>query len=254
MRGPVAEEALRLRVRFDPEYLGLRLPGTEHTGLEGCNADEDLRFLHADPSLGREVEVERRRASADILRFGRLLFRGLFDDVAETLGIPRDDLGREHLRAAACAYLADLREVRRHLSAKEILRETYERAVREDVLTRSVWPRPRLYAAFRRYWKAHGFSDAEARRAAWRATVHDVDGVAGALRVWHRAGDDAVLQGKRTLADLLRHPLRITEKLVTLRAVQTLTLIDVLNYREHVYRVGDYGASGDRPGESLTLQ
>ncbi|MHC4972831.1 MAG: hypothetical protein ACYTG3_10915 [Planctomycetota bacterium] len=254
MRGPVAEEALRLRVRFDPEYLGLRLPGMEQTGLEDCNADEDLLFLDAHPSLGREVDGERRRAAADMLRFGRLIWRGLFDDVAETLGIARADLGREHLRAAACAYLADLNEVRRHLSAPEILRETYERAVREDVLTRSVWPRPRLYAAFRRYWKTHGFGDVDARRAAWRATVHNLDGVAGALRAWHRAGDDALLQGKRILADLMRHPQRITETLVTLRAVQTLTLIDLLNYREHVYRLGDYAASGDKPGESLTLQ
>ncbi|MHC4135367.1 MAG: hypothetical protein ACYS0K_10305 [Planctomycetota bacterium] len=254
MRGPVAEEALRLRLRFDPEYLGLRLPGMEQTGLEDCNADEDLRFLDADPSLGREVEEEQRRAAADMLRFGRLLWRGLFDDVAESLGIARADLGREHLRAAACAYLADLKQVRRHVSAKEILRETYEQAAREDVLTRSVWPRPRLYAAFRRYWREHGLGDAEARRAAWRATVRDVDGVAGALLVWHRAGDDALLQGKRIFADLLRHPQRITEKLVTLRAVQTLSLVDLLNYREHIYRLGDYAASGDRPGESLTLQ
>jgi hypothetical protein len=83
--------------------------------------------------------------------------------------------------------------------------------------------------------------------------VRDVDGVAGALRVWCRLGDDALPQGKRILADLLRHPQRITEKLVTLRAVQTLALIDLLYYREHVYRLGEYGRSGDDPGRSLTL-
>lgn len=254
MRGPVAEEALRLRLRFDPEYLGLRPPGVEQTGLEGCAADEDLRFLDAHPSLGREVERERRRAAGDMLRFGRLLRRGLFDEVAEILGVDRAELGREHLRAAACAYVADLNEVRRHLSAPEILRETYERTSREDVLTRSMWPRPRLYAAFRRYWKAHGIDDADARRAAWRATVHNTDGVASALRAWSRAGDDALPRGKRLLAELLRHPQRITEKLVTLRAVQTLSLIDLLNYREHVYRLGNYAASGDPSGESLTLR
>jgi hypothetical protein len=254
MRGPVAEEALRLRLRFDPEYLGLRLPGMEQTGLEECNADEDLNFLDADPALRREVEEERRRATGDMLRLGRLLSRGLFDEIAGILGVSRADLGREHLRAAACAYLADLRQVRRYLSAPQILRETYERVAREHVLTRSVWPRPRLYAAFRRYWKAHGFGDAETRRAAWRATVRDVDGVAGALRVWCAAGDDALQQGKRILAERVRHAQRTTEKLVTLRAVQTLTLIDLLYYREHVYRLGDYAASGDQPGESLTLR
>ena len=40
---------------------------------------------------------------------------------------------------------------------------------------------------------------------------------------------------------------------MTLRAVQTMSLIDVLNYREHVYVLGRYAESGDSAGDSLDL-
>ena len=123
----------------------------------------------------------------------------------------------------------------------------YERAARVPVLPGSAWPRPRLFGMFRRYWKEHGIADTDARRAAWRATAANVHGVADALRAWNDRGAGCAAEGERLLAELLRHPQRITEQLVTLRAVQTLTLIDLLNYREHVYRLGRYAESGDKP-------
>ena len=49
------------------------------------------------------------------------------------------------------------------------------------------------------------------------------------------------------------HPERISEQLVTMRTVQTLSLIDMLNYREHIYRLGDYASSGDDAGQALAL-
>jgi hypothetical protein len=69
--------------------------------------------------------------------------------------------------------------------------------------------------------------------------------VADSLRVWKRQGAQAREQGERLLAEILRHPGRITEQLVTLRTVQTLAVLDVLNYRQHVYELGDYRACGD---------
>ena len=37
------------------------------------------------------------------------------------------------------------------------------------------------------------------------------------------------------------------------RAVQTQSLIDMLTYRTHVWRLGDYERDGDDPGELLDL-
>ena len=250
MRMPVAEAALRQRIRFDPEYLGIRLPDADASGLENCNVGDDLRFLDASPELTREVEIERDRATRDMVRFGRLLEDGLQERLSQNRGTTT----REQVRAAAVAYYADLNGVRRLLSATEILEEVFGRAARGDLLPRSAFVRPRLYTLFWRYWKANGNGDSEARRAAWRATAHNVDGVADALVVFSKTSAGCRLEGERALTELLRHPERITEQIVTLRAVQTLSLIDVLNYRRHVYRLGRYAESGDRPGDSLELR
>lgn len=245
MRGPVAEEVTRLRARFDPEYLGVRLPDTKTSGLERSNVDDDLRFLGAVPELEHEIAAERHRAERDLARFGRLVRDGLLDRVAATLG---HLVGREHLRAASCAYFADVHRVRSLLSARAILDEVFERAARGELLPGRPLPRLRLYRRFRRYWAAHGPKDGDARRAAWRATAHNKDGVADAL---YALRDDGREEGERILTELLRHPERITEQLVTLRTVQTLALLDVLNYRRHVYRLGAYAAEGDPPGPPL---
>ncbi len=146
-----------------------------------------------------------------------------------------------------------LRSVRRHLSAQDVLSEIYERARREELMPFSIWPRPRLKRTFSRWWTRYGKKDSFARRAAWRATVHAAAAVRDALLVWRVEGDGARAKGERILAELLRHPERITEQLVTIRTVQTLSLIDMLNYREHIYRLGDYASSGDDSGQALSL-
>jgi hypothetical protein len=193
------------------------------------------------------MERERQRVSRDMVRLGRLMNSGLLDRIGLS------GATQEHRRAAAMVYVADMNRVRRHLSAQEVLSEVYERAGREELLPPSIWPRLRLKSAFRRWWKAHWVGDEAARRAAWRATIHNVEGVRDALVVWRAEGDGARAGGERILAELLRHPERISEQLVTMRTVQTLSLIDMLNYREHIYRLGDYASSGDDAGQALSL-
>jgi hypothetical protein len=246
MRSPVAEAAVRLRALFDAEYLGVQLPGMESSGLQDSDARSDLRFLRTSPEFGREIDAHRRRAARDVVQLSRLIDGGLF----ERIGIQPTS---EHVRAAAWAYVGDLRMVRRLLSAQEILSETYARAARRDVMPRLFWPRLGLYVKFRSWWRFHGNGGGEACRAAWRATVHNHEGVADALEVWSRLGDGARAEGERMLAEVLRHPERITDQIVTLRSIQTLSLIDILNYREHVYRLGAYAASGDPPENFLSL-
>ncbi|MHC4451720.1 MAG: ion transporter [Planctomycetota bacterium] len=250
MRGPVAEAILKKRAIFDPEYLGLTLPGEESSGLEGADAFGDLAFLRSDPGFVSDIEADRQRAAADLVRLGRHLRDGLRTRIEEVVQGP---LSRERLRAAAVAYAADMRGSRSHLSAKELLIEIYDRAGRHQVLPRQLWPRPLLWMKFRRYWKEHGVGDFAAQRAAWRATKHNHDGVRDALLAWDEYGAGAASVGEESLVELLRHPERITDQLVTLRSVQTLSLIDVLNYRGHVYRMGRYQDDGDQPGTTLQL-
>lgn len=249
MRAPVVEAATLLRARCDPEYLDVAIPGLP--GPPSCaDCGGDLAFLRAPPSLERRIDEERGRSARDMARFARLLDEGLLGRIAALLGIEREAITPEQVRAAAVAYACDLRGARRHLSAATILREVFASAESRPPLPGRLLPRFGLSRAFDDYWAVQGSRRPGARLRAWRATLHDLDGVAGALLAFDRFGDVAEREGESILADILRHPSRVTDRLVTLRAVQTLSLIDLLRYREHVHRLGAYGpaAGGDLLG------
>jgi len=252
MRGPAAEEAMRLRALLDPEYLGARVPGTRRSGLEGALLADHLRFLRARPRFAARMEAERRRAARDMERLGRMLDGGLRDRLVAGLGLPPGaELGPERLRAVAASYLSDFDGVRRLLSAAEILAETFARAAHREPLPPRLLPRPRLRRAFTRWWRAHGDTrDRAARRAAWSAAVANIDGAGDALRIWEGDPAAARRKGEALLVELLRHPERITDPLVTLRIVQTESLIDLLNYRTHIHGLGAYEAP---PGDAVVL-
>jgi hypothetical protein len=153
----------------------------------------------------------------------------------------------EHLRAAAVAFRADYGGLRACLAGRTILEDVYAVAAGLPARPPRVLPQMRLWLAFRGYWAAHGVGGVRARRRAWRATLHDVDGVAAALRTWRRLGEERAREaGEELLADVLRHPGQVTEQVVCLRAVQTLSLIDVRNYRVHVRRMGGFDEPQDR--------
>jgi hypothetical protein len=237
---------------MDPEYLGLPLPGSERPSLEDAGVDADLEFLQPEPAVVEVVEEARRTAAADMDRLQALIDGGLIDRIAKRLEVPADRLGTpEHIRATAVAYLSDLREVRRHLSASEILREVFRTAAARSAPLVRHRPRPNLQRKFKRYWTQHGFGGVRERAAAWHAAAHNRNGAASALCVWARFGQDAQAEGERILSELLLHPNRITEQLVALRTIQTLSVLDVLSYREHVYELGQYADMGEKAGRLL---
>ncbi|MFT5731738.1 MAG: hypothetical protein ACJAZN_000161 [Planctomycetota bacterium] len=94
------------------------------------------------------------------------------------------------------------------------------------------------------------------KRALWRALHADVDGAREALAAVRHAhahaggAAGAKAAAEDDLAAALRHPARVTEQLVTLRAIQTLTLVDVRNYRRHIWSLGEFAKNED-PGSIL---
>jgi hypothetical protein len=162
------------------------------------------------------------------------------------LGLPPEGISTPaHLRAAAVAYLADFRSVRRLLSAEEIIAEVFERAPLESPQPGSEGAGWALKRIFHHYCRQRRIDNPEIRSACWWAARQNLWGAADALRIWSRHGAGGRLMGEQILAEILRHPGRITEQLVTMRAIQTLALLDVLNYRQHVYELGQYAAAGD---------
>ena len=253
MRGPVVWATLKLRAQFDPEYLDVRLPGASATGIEGNDVDADLPFLGATPAQRREIDEFRVSARADLRRLARLIDSGILSDAAGSAGMPADAITSEHMRAAAVAYRGDYRGIRSLLSSERLLEEAAADAEHRVLSARTWWPRLRRRRRFRRWWRKRGGGHPRARKALWRAVAANEDGLAEVLAAWDGGPDSARREGIRELGELLRHPARITEQLVTLRAVQTLALVDLLNYRVQVYRLGGYADHGDLPGPFLTL-
>jgi hypothetical protein len=209
-----------------------------------------LEFLDAEPWLVEYIERQRQRAAADMRRLGRLIDEGLLARVAANLKLPEAALATPaHIRAAAVAYLADFRGVRRLLSASEIIDEVYQRAALESPQSPTAGSKAALGRLFRRYWKQHARPEYH-RAACWWATLQNFWGVVDALRVWHCRGVQARADGEKILTEILRHPGRITEQLVTMRTVQTLAILDILNYRQHIYELGEYARYGD-PHDAL---
>ena len=252
IRGPVVDASLRLRSRMDPEFLGIALPGETRSGLAGADLDVDLAFIRPDLDLADELEEERLRARADMHRLDRLIQQGLLCRAARSVQLDVQALSsRQHVRAAAVVYLADLDQVRSSISPVEILKDAFGRVVTLPLLPRARKPRPLLKRMFANFWAEYGSGDDRARLACWRATQQNYWGAADALRMWYRHKEQATAAGERKLAELLMVPGRIDRQLLAVRTIQTLSVLDVLHYREHVYHLGQYADMGDQADDLL---
>jgi hypothetical protein len=244
VRRPIALAATRLRSFVDPEYLGAALPMREPSEAPGVDLKEDLAFLRPDATFEEEQRDQRLRAASDMIRLEKLLASGLLERLAERLEATPGSLATKGMiRTIAVAYFADLDGVRVLLSASDILHEATERTQLLHAFGPVRWKNVLLAGAFREWAKLRGL-DRSARRLAWRAVVHDVWDAGDALRVRDQLGESARAEGERRLAELLRHPGRIDEYLMSLRTIQTLALLDVAYYRRQVYRLGAYAESG----------
>ena len=244
----------------------------------------DARFLDAAPASLRLLGALRRRAARDVTRVERALQGGLQARLAGLL--EADPAGDpEALRSLYLLILADADGVRSALFGGEVLVDSVVDALLHGARRASSRPRLRLRLAFHRWWRLGGEEQAmraalasgaldrgaeragegpevaaapdeawlrrqerrRLRRSAWRVVAADVDGAQACLRsALAGPGDPGREAAEVQLAGALRHPSRITEQLVALRATQSLTLLDLRNYLQQVWTLGGYGADGDR--------
>lgn len=253
IRGPVVLASLRLRMMVDPEFLGVPLPGQNRTSIEDSQIDVDLEFLRLNPAFQLEVERERERCVADMRRLRHLLDGGLLEQAAAAVNLPKDAFdSAEHLRAATISYVGDLNGVRVRLSCVDILEQVFEDASKRPPLPGGVLPRWLLKRKFNRYWAEHGTDEKSKRKRAWRAVLNNVWQCKDALLLWANDAETAREDGVKRMGELMLHPRRLSEQLVSVRTIQSLAVLDVLNYREHVYNVGRYSEMGDKAGNTLS--
>jgi hypothetical protein len=267
MRKPFFMEALRLRAAMDIEYLDLRLPGDQRVA-GAITFRDDLDFIGALESERKPIEELRERALKDLRRFRLFLSRqGWTGEGVEKLLLELDPSGEllrhrgEVMRALVTAYITDHDSLRSRLSAPDWAREFIEEAIEEAEpppgtrMRRAVFcgllglrkRRRELRRLFREYVELSPelrVAPPAARRKVLRRLLASGE---EAERLWRFAveglrreaggGDCAVREALKRAA---RDYALWTRKLITLRAVQTLTVLDIRAYRDMVWETGGY--------------
>ncbi|MBL8739405.1 MAG: hypothetical protein JNL12_23460 [Planctomycetes bacterium] len=257
MKAPGLLEAIRLRLELDPAYAGA--PAGWSSGTPFADAPEferDLRFLHL-----REREASALRDQAALVR---QQIEGLHAALA---GLPdlatgptsADQRAAGEL-AVGCAWIADRDGARTLLFAErwrsEVLAELVAQRARLPFGQRAwLWVRGRFVAhPVDRWLVRHGRgSDRHTVAALQVAWQRDLGGARELLAAWSAlpAGASPAAAAIETLRTAFRRGPAIRRDLMALRAVQSLAVLDIRNYRELVFRLGDYGREGEHADAAL---
>jgi len=239
MRKPVFLECLRMRARFDPEYLGISLPGSNADGQRATSMpiDEDLARIDADPGVWREF-----RGLASQRRRQMLEFRQLLAQLAPA------GQSRESLRAMALAYTVDYCGVRTTWEATRRLKRAFHEVLENSAAAgRSLpafWSRWRHGKRFDRLFTQPAFRGYDARQqdTCRRLLFHRRGSLLRALQnlTRHDIAKDPLEEARRVLLAVARDPTTWTRQLVVLRAVQTLSVLDLETYCDLVAELGEY--------------
>ncbi|MEN8148289.1 MAG: hypothetical protein ABFS86_00615 [Planctomycetota bacterium] len=256
MRRPLFMECARFRSRFDPEYLGLSLFPERESGLEGRTFREDLERIGArDWEWDEFVEIREERA-ASLLRFRALVEEnGGPQEFAKGIASSGAANWREAYRAAAIAFAIDYQDVstlsRLRARSTELIEEVIAakgRVPGTELLPRflrNFLPRKSLKMAWAEFRLRYGWDRLEGRelRWVWQAIRADHGGLRRLVRIGAslEPGTSPEQAAREAMKRAALHPDTWSEQLVTLRIVQSLSVLDIRNYRRQVYLLGGYG-------------
>lgn len=256
MRKPLFMECSRFRALFDAEYLGLDLIPGEDSGLEGRTYREDLERIGAwdvEWDSFQEIRRERDLALAELEVIAERA--GGPECLIWDLGAPEDRCWKEAWRALSIAMSVDYRGCRTLNGLREeslpIVREVIEK---EGCVSETTWwrrltwlllPTKTLQEACRAFEARYmtGSLSPKERRWFFRAVRADYRGLKRLVQLGttlpHDTDPDRA--AREILSSVVAHPEKWSEPLVTLRAVQSLSVLDVRNYRRQVWALGGYG-------------
>ncbi|MFO1054358.1 MAG: hypothetical protein U1F36_19230 [Planctomycetota bacterium] len=252
MKAPGLIESMRLRASVDPAYVGM--PEGWSSGARAVDDSElrrDMEFLQL-----RERDAEFLfEAAARVRRRTEEFFGAVQRGEVVVTGSGGESEQIE--LAATVSYVTDRDHVRTLLRAEQVAAELIARADSDEL---RLAPRffTRACAAAWRGLRRHPVDVWLRERIGRKVPVRTRGNL---VRMWH-AGDEelrrtvdawlAVAPGttpadaaRRRLADILAESEEIVRDLAALRAVQSLSVLDVRNYRSLVFELGNYGADGE---------
>ncbi len=257
MRKPLYMECARFRALFDPEYLGVDLIPGEDSGLEGRTYREDLEQIGAwdvEWDDFESIRSERDKALAELEILAERA--GGPEILVRDLGAPADQDWREAWRALSIAVAVDYRGGRSlhglDVNCKAIVREVVEKKGRVSGctwwrrITRLFLPGKVLSEAWGKFETRYGFEhlSPEERQWVFRAVRADYRGLKRLVQLGAALPPDTTPRdaAREIFHQAVARPENWSEQLVTLRAVQSLSVLDVRNYRRQVWALGGYGS------------
>ena len=266
-RKPIFMKMMHLRARLDFEYLGLTFDGLPQL-QRGPSAlfEDDLDFINAI-ELERQEFKHKQLESQTLLKELRVILEreGLMGPQLEAH--LRDyypslaGRAREVLRALAMAYIIDFKHLRSFLEVSQKLKELFEDTLngqknrplrlheqliklsRRATLRLPVISDDREQDAFKIFWQLHGYEarpQADYKRC-WERYLKELRDIRGALSLFSQGP----LAWREVLSEVICYTSAWSEELVTLRMIQTLTMMDVQNYRSYIWHLGEYARDED---------
>jgi hypothetical protein len=263
MRKPAFMESLRLRAQFDVEYLGLALPTVPISVGSDSLMEVDLDFIgasrHERVMADRFREEQRARISRVSRWLGELGWG--FDGIAETLS--RDlphllDRRAEVIRALVTAWVADHDDVATLGTSIDAIRRVVSYAAVASSDPRKLpegLPEPpasgvplwhRVREVRRPIAEVLDLPCLPAVEGEARArVVRYLRRHQRALKGWTRilrgqGGPDPVETLRARLAEVMLRTDLWSDQILTLRTVQTLTMLDLQHYTELVWTLGGF--------------
>ncbi|QDV36086.1 ion transporter [Tautonia plasticadhaerens] len=264
MRKPAFMESLRLRAQFDVEYLGLPLPSVPISVGSDSLMEIDLDFIGA--SRHERVMADRFREGqrARIARFSRWLgeFGWDFDGIAAVLHQDLPHLVErraEVLRALVTAWVADHDDVATLGTSIDAIRAVVSHGADPsgdprrlpEGLPEAPGNGVPLWHAVRDVRRPIAELldlpcvprlDGEARARASRYLRKHRRALKGWTRILRgQGGADPVATLRARLAEVMLRTDLWSDQILTLRTVQTLTMLDLQHYTELVWTLGGFG-------------
>lgn len=249
MKAPGLLAAMRLRLALDPVYAGAPPGWSTGEPFDGeSEVERDVRFLH----LRERAAAELRDAAASVRAQVTALHAAL-------AGLPAMPAANDEDRAAGelavtCAWLADREQVRTLWAAgrwiEEVLPGLASEGLRLGGLRRGWNALCGLFVVhpvdrwLQRQGRPADRATAAALHVAWQQDRAGARAVVAACNALAPGLDprDAVAG---SLAAVFRQGSAVQRDLRALRAVQSLAVLDIRNYRDLVFQLGDYAADGN---------
>ena len=264
MKGPTLLEAMRLRAMFDPVYCGAPASWSHDEGFDAVpELERDMDFLGM-PERDRESLRDIARANRE--RVEEL--HHLMQRLGTQIGGANDDpiKRRRGERAVTIAYMTDQREMRTLFRAESWFEDRLVEMESRDTELPGYLPR-RLVAwvvrGFRRHpvdrWirtRLGGRVVSRRGRSNFKRAWHDGDDeLRGIVTAWLARDPGADLRGEAIAVAERFYAMRddVSRELSALRAVQSLSVLDVRNYRELIFELGGYAKDGEEPALAHAL-